>query len=708
MNPLKIIVVPHTHWDREWYLPFQKFRYDLVKLIDNLLNILKEQDYIFMLDGQTIVLEDYFEVRPERKDELLNQIRKNRIFVGPWYLLPDEWLVGAESLLRNLEYSFDLATLLNIPLMPVGYLPDQFGHSSAIPQIIGDLTQFKAAVLWRGVPPDIMTVPFTWKSHSNAMTSILGIYMPGGYGNTSRFSENYEDFKDMVNDAITELEPFSPFPLYLLMNGSDHLLPQPFVKNHIDLMKKDGTDISLGVLTDYIDATCRAIENANYEPPEYNGEFRSPSRAPLLQNTYSARMWIKIWNQKIEDTLIHIAEPLSVYLWLNYNHTYPTGFIELAWKWLLRNHPHDSICGCSIDQTHEEMKSRFSWAESIAERIISDGLNKIQENTSPSNSNSITVFNPTNDNSSPLFFTFTFPKEESVNCVKSTSSGDIFDVQRLDSKEDVFLDTTVGLRTAKMGLKLIPGRKLMGFYINGVEYFDGEEPGLLEIRFNADIHPIGEFDMKDLKQQAVEIFNSGRYKKIHLLAARPTQTRYAVLAPLQAFAFTEFIPSLEESDERQALSILRDQVMTKYYTVTFNKDGTLTYENKKSGQIYDSLHEFEDLGDRGDEYTFGRVEPSKIKIRNVKREILANGPVIGIIRQNMILEVFQELDSSREKRIGKVQLPVESDFHFYRDSPRIEIRTRLTNTAKDHRLRINFKLSFHTEICKTETHFGYI
>ena len=166
-----VYVVPHTHWDREWYLPFQKFRYKLVKLVDELLRIFDKQDFSFTFDGQTIVLEDYLEIRPENKKKLLQHIREGRISVGPWYLLPDVWLVGQESLIRNLEYSYDLAEDLDIPLMNVGYLPDMFGHSRAIPQIMGDLTDFRALVVWRGVPPEINTVPFIWRSEKMAKTS---------------------------------------------------------------------------------------------------------------------------------------------------------------------------------------------------------------------------------------------------------------------------------------------------------------------------------------------------------------------------------------------------------------------------------------------------------------------------------------------------------------------------------------------------------
>ncbi|MHA1137892.1 MAG: glycoside hydrolase family 38 C-terminal domain-containing protein [Candidatus Thorarchaeota archaeon] len=709
MDARKVIIVPHTHWDREWYLPFQRFRYKLVELIDELLDIMNQQDYKFMLDGQTVILEDYFEIRPERKDELLKRIRKGKIAVGPWYLLPDEWLVGEESLIRNLEYSHDLAARFNIPLMNIAYLPDQFGHSSVIPQLLSDLTNLNTAVLWRGVPPDIMTVPFTWKSHGSSKASIRGVYLPTGYGNVSMFPEDYNAFVEMVNEQIAELESYSPVPSYLLMNGSDHFRPQPFAKEHAERMAKEGFDISLGFLDEYAEHLEKSLDNAGYTPPEFAGELRSPARAPLLQDTYSARMWIKLWNQRVENILTREAEPMSTYLWLHLGYQYPTSFLETAWKWLLRNHPHDSICGCSVDKTHEEMKARFSWAESIGESIVLARMDSIQEKAIPSDTSSVIVFDSGGSSETPVYIEFSYPRTTKVRGIRAPN-GEEYEVQPLESKDDIFLDTTVGLRMAKMGMKLLPGRKLMNFYINGVEYYDGDKPGLLELRFIADRHMIGEFDMEAFKKQATEMINTKRYNKVHLVAARPTQSVYASVIPLQPWAFTKLVPMDEvpELKHNNTLEVSQNEVRNKFYSISFNKDGTLTLVNKESDTIYQGFHTFEDFGDRGDEYTFGRLGPEKVKVKDVKRTILCSGPLVAEIRQTMTLEIFASIDDSREKRIGTAKIPVESVFRIYRDIPRIEVTTKLKNTAKDHRLRICFNLPFTSTTTKTATHFGYV
>ena len=146
------------------------------------------------------------------------------------------------------------------------------------------------------------------------------------------------------------------------MNGSDHLFPQPFTKEYAKRMSKSELDVTVTSLKSFIEELHHTISNTEYSPQELHGEFRSSARANLLQDTYSARMWIKPWNQKIEDMLTRQVEPLWMYLTSTAGLEYPEGFLKTAWKWLLKNQPHDSICGCSVDQTHEEMKARYSWA----------------------------------------------------------------------------------------------------------------------------------------------------------------------------------------------------------------------------------------------------------------------------------------------------------------------------------------------------------
>jgi alpha-mannosidase len=216
--------------------------------------------------------------------------------------------------------------------------------------------------------------------------------------------------------------------------------------------------------------------------------------------------------------------------------------------------------------------------------------------------------------------------------------------------------------------------------------------------------------MESLKREANEVIGSKKYKKIHLVAARPTQSVYASVIPLNPWSFSKLVP-VEESPttaNEDTLVVDQNRIENRFYSVSFNKDGSLNLTNKKSGVQFQNLHLFEDYGDRGDEYTFGRIEPEKARVKNVKRTTISTGPIITEIRQTLSIEIYGSLDPSREKRVGKVEIPVDSVFRFYRDSPRIEVTTTLTNKAKDHRLRICFDLPFKSETTMTSTHFGYV
>ena len=159
-----LVVVPHTHWDREWHRTHEEFRYRLVGLMDGLLDLLERDTRYrhFTLDGQAVVLDDYLEVRPEARDRIEKLVGAGRLLVGPWYVLPDEWLVSGEALIRNLRLGLARAGALG-GAMPIGYVPDQFGHVGQLPQIFAGFG-LDSAVLWRGVGREVEETLFTWEA----------------------------------------------------------------------------------------------------------------------------------------------------------------------------------------------------------------------------------------------------------------------------------------------------------------------------------------------------------------------------------------------------------------------------------------------------------------------------------------------------------------------------------------------------------------
>ena len=217
------IVVNHTHWDREWYMPFQRYRVLLVDAVNLLLDTLDHQaDYGgFLLDGQTVVAEDYLEVCPERRDELAGYIQSGRVTLGPWYVLPDEFIPSGESLVRNLLLGRRQMEALGAPAGRVGYLPDTFGHPAQLPQILAGF-DLDSMVIFRGVQVD--TSEFLWEAPDG--TRLLTIYLPGGYYNGMELARAPQLWlEERLPAMLEQLTRFATTPAVLIMNGCDHFKP---------------------------------------------------------------------------------------------------------------------------------------------------------------------------------------------------------------------------------------------------------------------------------------------------------------------------------------------------------------------------------------------------------------------------------------------------------------------------------------------------
>ena len=352
----RLVVVPHTHWDREWYRTHEEFRYRLVRLMDGLLELLEGDAAFrhFTLDGQTIVVDDYLAVRPEARERIVKLVAEGRLLLGPWYVLPDEWLVSGEALIRNLRRGLRGAAALG-GSMGVGYVPDQFGHVGQLPQIFAGFGM-QTAVLWRGVGKSVDRSLFRWQSPDG--TTLLAVYLVQGYGNAAGLPLEPELLARRLGQIAAALEPHSPVESLLLLNGSDHLEPQAGLPAALEraAQRLPGVEVEMGGLEGYV---ARVRSEAPRELPQHRGEFRSGLRAPLLEGCASARMPQKRADFEADRLLTRYLEPLCAWL-AELGGDPDLGVLAHAWDIALQNHPHDSICGCSIDAVHDEMDARFA------------------------------------------------------------------------------------------------------------------------------------------------------------------------------------------------------------------------------------------------------------------------------------------------------------------------------------------------------------
>ncbi|HEY4871518.1 MAG TPA: glycoside hydrolase family 38 C-terminal domain-containing protein [Candidatus Dormibacteraeota bacterium] len=360
-----VYVVPHTHWDREWYATFETFRAQLVELWDQLLALTDaDPDFRFLMDGQTVVIDDYLEVRPQAKERLEGAIRRGQIQVGPWYTLPDEFLVSGETLLRDLQRGIAAAEAHG-GSMRVGYLPDSFGHAAQMPQLYHQLG-FRYAAVWRGVPLEIDRVAFSWEAPDGSR--ILTAYMGNSYAQGVDLPTDPAALATRVASALEAIEPFRPTANVLLMNGNDHVLPQAALSQAIRSAsgRLNGTIIRLARLDDYL-ATLPAEGW-----PRWRGELRSSARANVLMGTLSVRVPDKQRHFAASRTLERLAEPIAAL-----TGTEAEDVLEQAWTLMLQNAAHDTACGSGIDAVAEASRQRSIAALHMAEAVVERGLTRL-------------------------------------------------------------------------------------------------------------------------------------------------------------------------------------------------------------------------------------------------------------------------------------------------------------------------------------------
>lgn len=376
----KYCIISHTHWDREWYLPLENFRMRLVDLIDNLLDIVeKYPEYRFHLDAQTIVLDDYLEIRPEKQDILKKHIREGRILVGPWYVQNDFHLTSGEATVRNLLIGTDIAERFG-GCMQVGYAADQFGLCSQLPQILSRFG-LDTCVFGRGFARGDRQ--FYWEAEDGS--KILCEHMFGWYNNAQRFAPDANGALVLARMRGEECALKGGTNSYLLMNGVDHLEAQedlPEIIKKVQPCLNSDEAFLQDTLPDYMARLKKDIRNRDLKLNTYSGEFRDQGAPNVLSGTLASRVYLKTRNAYIQALLEKQYEPLYTLCNVLGVCDYPSDYSRYMWKTLIQNHPHDSICGCSVDAVHRHMLDRFTRVEENATDLIQRGSQCLMQHLS--------------------------------------------------------------------------------------------------------------------------------------------------------------------------------------------------------------------------------------------------------------------------------------------------------------------------------------
>lgn len=352
---VQLVVVPHAHGAREGRLPFEHARLNRVRLIDRLLEIFAtDPEYThFLLDVQTVILDDYLEVRPEKEAVIRELLTSGKLTVGPWYVQPEESLVSGESLVRNLQIGVGSARRFG-RAMELGMLAGSFGHAAQLPQVFAGFG-FEAGCVWGGTPE-----AWVWEALDG--TALTFHHLPLGFTMPEGFEE-----------ALTALDREAEIPGFgrirvLLIEG----VPEPDFPRYFHALNRSRVREWEVVQASLPEAIARARREAG-DLEIRSGELRESNETGML----SARIPLKLRNAKAQTMLERWVEPFSAFASLA-GRDYPQAMIKHAWRLLLQNHAPPSIGGSANDEVHRQMNARFERLEGLSGMLRDEAFQTLQ------------------------------------------------------------------------------------------------------------------------------------------------------------------------------------------------------------------------------------------------------------------------------------------------------------------------------------------
>lgn len=679
-----------SHWDREWYQPFQLYRRRLVRLLDRALDDITAGRLRgpFTLDGQAIVADDYLEVRPEREAQFRAMAAKGQLNLGPWFVLPDEWLVSGEAIIRNLQLGRAIARKFGAAPSNAGFVCDLFGHIGQLPQIFAGFG-IKGAFLWRGLEPR-PTAQLWWQGSDG--TRLLCFRFPRtGYCDYAydvrRCHQQDVPFdaaradRDLDTNLAKEAARSPAGPL-LLFDGGDHL--EYDLAYYEALMKRQaGADFPYTIVHSTLDAFLDELAaHAASIKDTVTGELRETAVEPCVQDqqwlipgVLSSRVWIKQANARCQHLLSHWAEPFGAIARACCGAEDPLGFHAVAWRWLLTNHPHDSICGCSIDEVHEDMKYRFAQCEQIGESSVRESLRLLATAVAgevKSREVRVLVANPlTRECHGTVELTLQLPVD--WQCFQEFFGFEAkpgFRIFAADGTEIPYQRLAQDLNRGKQ--RIYPARFPQGYRTNDVT-----------VALPLSIPALG--------YTTLTVREGEMAPKDDVVAAAMRPTRHPETPSLVTGARTM---------ENELLA------------VAIEANGTLTIRDKRNGEVYPEVLTFEDTADIGDGWYHGQAVNDQTFVSTAAASdiaLVAKGPQLARFRVRTTLRLPAEFRFDRMVRSEQMEeLVIDSTVTLRRGSDRLEIRSTVHNHIRDHRLRVLLPTGARTDTYLADGAFDVI
>lgn len=657
------IIVSHSHWDREWYLPFSLMRFRLVAMMDKLVDLLETDKEFssFMLDGQTCMLEDYIEVRPGMRERLGALVKAGRILIGPYYVLDDAWLQTGEGYVRNLLAGHAISREWGVRPMKVGYIPDQYNHFEQLPQVLAGFG-INAMAFGRSMGNQQeehgLGFEFEWRAPDGS--SVLALHLVGGYGMGSGMPDDPELAVDMLVFGRGQIKRIQKATRWSLMfSGDDHRLPERVLPaaikawNAIDEITEDEGTLQQGTLEEF----ARRVLDEKPSLPSYEGEIRGARYQRAFQGVYSSCMPLKRLNALAHDVLERYAEPLAAISASIAGSDY-SGFIAVAWRELLKNQAHDSAWAASWNQVMKEMETRFDVAVQNAEEArnwaLLDITSRILVQRVSGSQVEIALFNP-----------LEYARVEPVEIVIPAN----FDLEGgyvvMDASGQPLRSKFEPVPTGNDEIFLV--RKFVGS--------QGTRP-----------------------------------KRFYKLQVE------AVAVPALGYTTLVVSPSIRKSTAAQSefktLKTLKadsNSLENEVILVAVNPDGTFDLLDKRTGNTYHGLNSFEDVSDVGDGYEFQPIEgdmPISSVGGTAKSEIVENTGFSATVKVSIEMAVPACAEGRAKRSSRTVPLPIKALVKINAgNDPRVAVCVHVENTARDHKLTCLFPTGIVTSQVDVDGHF---
>ena len=622
-------LVFQTHWDREWYYTFERYRYRLTHVIKRAVKALEDDEIAyFVLDGQTLPLEDYLEVcENDDRKRILSLIKEGRMIIGPWFIAMDEFLVQGESMIRNLELGHEIASNYG-QVQKVGYLPDTFGHVGQMPQILKGFS-IDNAFMWRGIA--LKESEFIWEGADDS--KLFTIYLVEGYYQPLT---NQPDYKEAIKSYVAKIESFAQTNDLLLTAGGDHLMPTvDSLSERIEQFNQENPNIELQVSSYEIYANHLKKQLRDAKLTNLKGELRHNERAYILPNVLSTRSYLKQLNQQLEDQMIGYVEPMMALAYFNQKKA-PIQYLKHIWKTILQNQPHDSICGCSIDEVHRENEMRALKANEMISSFKEGLLEQLRLLPMTYYGNSSKKIDQ-EDRAFTLYNPHPYVYEGMVK-------GTLWLTQNQNPMKIMLLDEKK--RKIKVAVNEVRDHRL---FVSPLEY--------------------------------PPVFRHGKAYEVTFYVKQ-----------LKPLSFTRY--EVIEGESYEVKPSISKTLENKYLKLKLNEDGSLDITDKINQKTYQKWHQFYSSMDAGDSYNYSKPEEDTYSFAELEGEPVKT---VSKLSQTLTYKLLMNqpeslLDSRKKASDAIVATTMDVTLTLNQSEQFVRVDVKIDQQGKDQRLRLKFPL----------------